>query len=621
MKLNKPTSVVFLSVLAAVTATRAAELTDPYEILEQHYEAMGGLEKLKAEETSYIEGNIILEGTGLEGSFTQWNAYPIRTRQEVDLTIIKQISGDNGQLSWNVDANGKVQIKKDEKTTKARRVKELLALYEHTNPVSPYFKVSYKGIETVDARECYVIKMTNTINEDVRFDYYNTTNFYLEKTIEIQPDLESHSVYSDYRDVRGVKHPFNIKQEILPIGQKSTIHITTYEVNRDVDDALFEPPSQDVKDYRFAHGESAQNIPFQFIENHIYLPISIRGKEKLWVLDSGAGKSVVDLDYATELGLTVEGEIKAMGAGHTVSVSLTTLPPFTIQGLQFSEQKIITIEMTPLFRKVLGMEVVGILGYDFLSRFITKIDYAHELISFYDPDKFVYNGNGKVVDAPLVDNMFVVPMTVDEKYSGKWLIDLGANGLSFHYPFAEKYSLLDRSGIDITEFGAGGAFTSRMTKFRIATLAGFATENPIISIPRQKGEGAFAKIEQIGNIGNDLLRHFVLYLDYKNQRVILEQGEDFGKQFPRDKSGLQLLYGERGNIEVFSAPHNTPAEKAGFKQGDIIQSMNGIDVDYFDGIVAIRTLLKEQAGTKYTFKVLRNGKTKEITLTLHDLFK
>ncbi len=117
------------------------------------------------------------------------------------------------------------------------------------------------------------------------------------------------------------------------------------------------------------------------------------------------------------------------------------------------------------------------------------------------------------------------------------------------------------------------------------------------------------------------MRHFVLYLDYKNQRVILEQGEDFGKQFPRDKSGLQILHGESGDIEVFSVPRNTPAEKAGFKQGDIIQAMNGVDVNYFDGIVAIRKLLKEKAGTKYTFKVLRNGTTKEITLTLHDLFK
>ncbi|UCG91467.1 MAG: PDZ domain-containing protein [candidate division WOR-3 bacterium] len=621
MKLSKSTIVVFLFILTTFTATRAAELTDPYEILAQHYEAMGGLEKLKAEKTTYIEGEILLEGTGLQGTFTQWNAHPIRTRQEVDLTIIKQISGDNGQLSWNVDANGKLQIKKDEKTVKARRVKELLARYEHINPASPYFKVSYRGIDTVDARACYVVKITNTVNEDVQLDYYNTMNFDLEKTIEIQPDLEMHSVYSDYRDVQGVKHPFVIKQEVLPIGQKITLRIRSYEVNADVDDALFEPPSQDVKDYRFTHGESAQNIPFQFIENHIYLPINIRGKEKLWVLDSGAGKSVVDLGYATELGLTVEGEIKAMGAGHTVSVSLTTLPPFTIQDLQFSEQKIITLEITPLFRKVLGLDVVGILGYDFLSRFITKIDYAHERISFYEPDKFVYDGNGNVVDAPLVDNMFVVPMTVDEKYSGKWLIDLGADGLSFHYPFAEENSLLDRSGIDVIEFGAGGAFTSRMTKFRIAALADFVTENPIISIPRQKGEGAFAKIEQIGNIGNDLLRHFVLYLDYKNQRVILEQGEDFGKQFPRDKSGLQILHGESGNIEVFSVPRNTPAEKAGFKQGDIIQAMNGVDVNYFDGIVAIRKLLKEKAGTKYTFTVLRNGKTKEITLTLHDLFK
>jgi hypothetical protein len=40
-------------------------LSDPCQILKKHYEAIGGLEKLKAEKTTYTEGTVTLEGTEL----------------------------------------------------------------------------------------------------------------------------------------------------------------------------------------------------------------------------------------------------------------------------------------------------------------------------------------------------------------------------------------------------------------------------------------------------------------------------------------------------------------------------------------------------------------------------
>jgi len=125
---------------------------------------------------------------------------------------------------------------------------------------------------------------------------------------------------------------------------------------------------------------------------------------------------------------------------------------------------------------------------------------------------------------------------------------------------------------------------------------------------------------RVGNVGNSFLRHFVLYLDYKNQRVIVEKGDNYDYKFPRHKSGLQLWYTDNNDIEVLFAAPNTPADEAGFKKGDIIKTINGIDVDYFDGIISIRKLLKEKAGITYTFEVLRNKEFIEMQLTLRELF-
>ena len=60
-------------------------------------------------------------------------------------------------------------------------------------------------------------------------------------------------------------------------------------------------------------------------------------------------------------------------------------------------QTVAVIDMSELLRRM-GLDVVGILGFDFLSRFVTKVDYANQLISFYDPDSFKYTGNGHNID-------------------------------------------------------------------------------------------------------------------------------------------------------------------------------------------------------------------------------
>jgi len=81
-----------------------------------------------------------------------------------------------------------------------------------------------------------------------------------------------------------------------------------------------------------------------------------------------------------------------------------------------------------------------------------------------------------------------------------------------------------------------------------------------------------------------------------------------------------VIYTQDKQIEVLNAAKGTPAEKAGFKRGDIVQVINRIDVKYFAGIVKIRELFREDAGTEYDFTVLRDGKVKNFKLKLKKIF-
>jgi len=593
------------------------KLTDPYQILQRYFDAIGGLEKLKAEKTSYSEATISI--AGLQGTVRQWFQMPNRKRQELDLKVFKQTGGDNGQVSWVQDANGKITILQDEATLKRRKIEELANLYDYADPRSPNFTLTFEGIQKVGTNDCYVIKRANKINDDIVLEFYNSSNFLLEKSINKLPDQETTNLFSDYRDVSGVMRPFHQETTEMPVNQQMTSQLTEYEVNPDIDPALFEPPVNDVKDYRFTVGTSSENIPFQYIGEHLYIPVVINCKERLWILDSGAGMTTIDVAYVKELGLKAEGNLKGQGAGQTVDVSFVTLPPYSLQGIQFDSQKVACIDIQPFFKRF-GLNVAGILGYDFLSRFVTKVDYANKTLSFYEPDKFEYKGNGRMVSAPLKGNMFAVPATVDGEYSGDWNIDLGAGSNSFHYPFAKEHGFVSRRGVERSGMGAGGTFQEKSSQFQTIEFAGFTVPKPIFDFATEELSGAFSSKELVGNLGNTLFRHFVLYMDYKNQRLIVEQGADFDTVFPTDRSGLQIWFNDDGKYEIWTAAPGAPGAKAGFKAGDVIVSINDIDMVCFSNIFAVGDLLKKDPGTQYKFKILRDGQPMELKLKLENIY-
>lgn len=604
---------LLLALLGGAQAQEA--MTDPYRILEAHYEAMGGLDLLKAEKTRYFEATLSL--FGLEGGVKEWQQKPIRQRQEVDLGIIRQITGDSGEYAWMVDSNGKLQIMKDETTLKKREVDRLIADFEHLRRDSEYFSLTLEGVEDVNGTACYVLNLANTIDENTKTYYIGTDDFRMYKSINRESDHESHTVFSDFRDVGGILIAFRQDIELLPLGQKQTATIVKYESNPEIDETLFEPPGAGPKDYRFTSGTSAENIPFDYEMDHLFIDVTMNCDKRTWLIDTGASVTVIDADYAEELGLETAGNLKGYGAGSTVEATFTEVPPFSVEGIEFDSQKVAVLAIKDLLKRA-GLDVVGILGYDFLSRFVVRIDYANELLSFHDPALFEYAGGGTVIDRPLRDRFFVVPITVDGIYSGDWTLDIGAGGSSFFFPFAKQHGLLERDGIRYLSGGAGGYRPSKVLRFETLEIAGFTLNEPLISTPLQTG-GALGSTDGTGNLGNSVLRHFVLYLDYERQQVILEEGADFGKDFPSDKSGLALSANENDEIEVFYVSPGTPAERARFQEGDILRSINGIPIEHIDGLIALREMLRAEAGTEYRFEVEREGSTRFIKLKLRNL--
>lgn len=616
---NFCTFVIFITTLivAIVTTTSAHELTDPYEILDRHFQAVGGLERLLAEQTSYSEG--ILSLGGMEGTVKFWTRKPGQTRAEIALGPLNIIRGDNGEHEWVLDQNGKLQVitNPDDATVRRRQVRRLIEEYAFAKQGSDIFTVSLEDIKQVNGKDCYVIKITNNINVDSYIYYINVQTFIQEKTVFLE-DIESRDVfYADHSNIEGLLVPFWVKEVSHQTRQAQEIRITQYISNPEIDPALFETPEQVTKDYQFIMGDRAKNIPFEFIGNHLYIPVTAGGKERLWVIDTGAGMTVLNKAFAEELGLELQGELKGQGSGGTVIAGLTNLPPYSIKGIRFQGQTVAVIDMSELIRR-LGLDVAGILGFDFLSRFVTKVDFANELVSFYEPETFGYTGDGQVLDIHIDNSVFSVQATLDGIHTGSWLFDLGAGTTHLDGRYALRGGYTKKDGVLRMGHGAGNEYQLKDVRCDSMQFAGFTVYEPEISFLYGGTDTTFVA-DRIGVLGNSLFQNFVLYCDYAGERLIVERGNKFNHPYPVDNSGLQIAWNYNHEVEVSYVSPDTPAEKTGFAKGDIIQSVNGIKVDLLDGVIAIRELLKAYPGTKYDLVVDREGKNKKLTLKLTKL--
>lgn len=606
-----------LCLIVAVSAYSQTGLTDPYEILNKHIEMNGGLERLKAERSQYMEGTLAV--AGLSGTIKVWTKKPDLSRADVDLGILKQFQGSNPEFDWVLDSNGKLQkiTTFDEPTLKRKELKKRMAELEYLDPQSEIFKVSYDGMADVEGKKCYAIKIANALNSDIYTSFINAENFMLEKTSAKEGEDGTDSYYGDYREIEGLKVAFKIKEIQHLTGQTQEITISEYRSNPEIEPSQFYPPGESRKDYRFTNGVNAENIPFRLSGNHLYIPVTVNCKERYWILDTGAGMSVISKEFAEELGLELKGDMKGKGAGGSVDISFATLPSLSLRGIEFDQQTVAAIDMTELNR-LIDIESAGILGFDFLSRFVTKVDYAAQLVSFYDPETFKYEGPGAELPLYFKNSVFMVSANLDNEHSGSWLFDLGASNTSLDGGYALRKGFTNRTGVERLGRGAGQEYRSKVVRCKSLELGGFVIDNPIIGTEISKVDTAHVS-DEIGTLGNTTFRHFVIYCDYHREKVILEKGANFNKEYPVDRSGLQLKRGSGKNIEVLFVAGGTPAEKAGFQTADIIKSINGIRMEQLGELSQLRLLLSEKAGTEYSFAVERGGKELRLKLKLENL--
>jgi hypothetical protein len=286
------------------------------------------------------------------------------------------------------------------------------------------------------------------------------------------------------------------------------------------------PASPPIKDQR------PSRIPFELTDGgHVLVRVSVNGSEPLWFgVDSGNEQTLISQRQATALGLKLHSAGQAAGSGETpVEFSLVKNVSFNLSGVKFALGEISVLPLE--FSSRTGPAIVGLLGYDFISRFVLEIDYEARVMTLYRPRGYRYHGRGEIIPVRMMDNNPHVRVRVTlpglAPITEMFAIDSGGGGtdLEFYSPFVRKRKLLDSTQqiVETAVEGIGGTSGVRIGKATNLRIGRLVIQNPVVYFSTAS-QGANAGDIGAGVIGASLLRRFrkVIY-DQMRHRIILEE--------------------------------------------------------------------------------------------------
>ncbi|HEX8846033.1 MAG TPA: pepsin/retropepsin-like aspartic protease family protein [Pyrinomonadaceae bacterium] len=283
-----------------------------------------------------------------------------------------------------------------------------------------------------------------------------------------------------------------------------------------------------------ASRQTVSKIPFEITDGgHIFLRVRVNGSEPLWFgLDSGAEETMISARQAQALNLKLQGETKAAGGGEElVDFATAKNVSFDLSGVKFSlrEVGVLPLEFPS---PVKGETIGGLLGYDFLKRFVVEIDYTTRTINLYQPRSYRYRGGGEIVPIRMLDNNPHVFLRVKlpglAPVAGMFLIDSGADtDLFFNSPFVKRHKLLNstQQTTEASSLGIGGASKIRIGYATSVEIGRSVIENPVAHFS-QAAKGDSASSVGAGFIGGKILKRFkIVIFDPTRHRLILEMGQ------------------------------------------------------------------------------------------------
>jgi hypothetical protein len=337
-----------------------------------------------------------------------------------------------------------------------------------------------------------------------------------------------------------------------------------------------------------------------------------------FILDTGSGGISLDSQTVEALKLPLtpsDKTIRGIAGMRNVSFALNNtlhLPGLTVDSLDFH------INDYDILSSVYGEHIDGIIGYSFFNRYIVKIDYDSFKVTVYSKGTMKYPKGGYLLK-PLLANLLIQSARINdaEDRTARFYFDTGAGlCLLLSNDFVEDSTILPskRKRVATQVEGLGGKKQMELTTIKDFRLGPYRFKR----VPAYVFEDDFnvTSYPYLGGlIGNDLLRRFNVILNYEKRDIYITPNSHYRDMFDYSYTGLNF-YVIENEIMITDVMTGSPAEKAGFRPGDLIMA---IDNNFSKNIQAYKNAL-QNAGERVKILIMRDNVPILIPLKIRSIY-
>jgi len=374
----------------------------------------------------------------------------------------------------------------------------------------------------------------------------------------------------------------------------------------------------------FENGIEKVKVPFQLINNLVFIPLKVNGVELNFLLDSGVEETILfSLEDNPNIKFYNSEKIFLKGLGSDVAIEglKTTNNLLQLPGLNASNQMIyVILDQKFNLSSQIGIPVNGIIGYQFFKENLIQLNYASKNV-------IIHKINPEILKK--LNNKFEkIPITIErnkpylqgevflneKKVPVKLLLDIGnSDSIWLFENLSDNIKVPDKNFDDFLGKGFSGDIIGKRARVEYFSFNKFYFKQPIVAFPDSISLKSVRLVkDRLGSIGGEIFKRFSIVLDYNNKSIYFKKNSHYNDPFNYNESGVEIqhnglqwvqetvlmntvpviggtTFNNEGKVitndfkykfelkpiyEISKVRVNSPAYLSGLREGDIVITIN-----------------------------------------------